>query len=92
MISDNWLLISLISLCIVSIVNGLLASCTNLYYRKKAVGELTHSQLLIKQGRASFEHRLNVFGQTIIFGLVSLRIYLFTLITWLVISGYNYIS
>ncbi|MEE4137153.1 MAG: hypothetical protein V2I32_13830 [Desulforhopalus sp.] len=73
----HWLPVLLLSLVLVVVGNALLASCTDLYYRRKAWGQLSHSQLRIKQGRAELDHRLNVFFQALVFGLVSPRLYLF---------------
>ena len=87
MLPENWLSILFFSFCAVAVANALLASCTKIYYKEKSWGQLSHSQLRIKQGNATIEHRLNVLAHSIVFGLVSLRIYLFTLILWVVIVG-----
>jgi hypothetical protein len=86
-LSENWSTILLFSFTLVALVNGLLASCTPLYYKNKSIGQLSHSQLRIKQGTANFEHRLNVFTQSLVFSFVTFRIYLITLLVWLVLSG-----
>lgn len=72
----QWFPVLLLALVLVVVGNALLASCTDLYYRRKAWGQLSHSQLRIKQGRAEVDHRLNVFFQALVFGLVSPRLYL----------------
>ncbi|KJS01282.1 MAG: hypothetical protein VR65_09625 [Desulfobulbaceae bacterium BRH_c16a] len=72
---------------LVIVINGVLASCTKLFYRNTSWGRLTHSQLLIRQGKAGFEHRLNVFVQSLLFSLLSFRIYLIALFLWLVLCG-----
>ena len=92
MLNENWSTILLISFLLVALANALLASCTNIYYKKKSIGHLSHSQLRIKQGTATFEHRLNVFAQSLVFCLVTFRIYLITSLVWLAINGAYYIS
>jgi hypothetical protein len=83
MLPDNWLSLLLAILAMLVVANALVASCTRLYYRNKAWGELSHSQLRIKQGKPEFDHRLNVFTQALIFGLVSPRLYLVAGLLWL---------
>jgi hypothetical protein len=92
MLSDNWPAILFLSFCLVAIVNSLIASGTTLYYKKKPVGRLSHNQLRIKQGNATLEHRLNVFAQSLIFSIVTFRIYLFTLLLGLAINIVLYFS
>lgn len=86
MLNSNWLKILFLSFCLVAVTNGLLASCTPLFYRKKPVGRLSHNELRIKQGNATLEQRLNVFGQSLTFSIVSFRVYIFTLLIWLAIN------
>ena len=86
MLNDNWPSILFLSFCVVTITNSLLASCTNLFYKNKPVGRLSHNQLRIKQGNATLEHRLNVFAQSLSFSLVTLRIYIYTLLLWLAVN------
>lgn len=90
MLSENWLGILLLSFCVIAVTNGLLASCTTLYYRKQSSGRLSHSQLRIKQGNATFEHRLNVFAQALSFSFFSPRIYMLTAALWLAINAIAY--
>jgi hypothetical protein len=92
MLHEKWSLILLFSFLFVAFTNGLLASFTTLYYRKKSIGRLTHSQLRIKQGNANLEHRLNVFAQSFVFCFVTFRIYLITLLMWLALNGAFYIA
>lgn len=87
MLKENWSTILLISFVIVAVANGLLASCTSIYYKNRPVGHLSHSQLRIKQGNANFEHRLNVFAQSLVFCFFTFRIYLITLLVWLALSA-----
>lgn len=86
MLHEDWLLIGLLSFTIISIFSALLASCSRIYYRKKAWGQISHSQLRIKQGNATMEHRLNVFALSLIFNFTSLRIYFFSFVLWIVIN------
>jgi hypothetical protein len=91
-LTENWSTILIFSFVAVALVNGLLASCTPLYYKNRSMGHLSHSQLRIKQGTANFEHRLNVFAQSLVFSFVTFRIYLITLLVWLAVSGISYIA
>ncbi len=90
MLQEKWLTILLFSFLSVIFVNAMLAGCTKLFYRNKPSGHLSHSQLRIKQGNADFEQRLNVFSQTLVFSLVSLKIYLISFLIWLVVNGAFY--
>ncbi len=92
MLNDKGLMILMFSFLFVALINALLASCTKIFYKDKSSGHLSHSQLRIKQGNASFEHRLNVFAQSLVFCFVTFRIYLFTLLIWLIFTGYFYFS
>ncbi len=84
MVPENWLPTLLLLLVMAVVANALLASCSSLYYRDKAPGQLSHSQLRIKQGTPELEHRLNVFALALVFGLVSPRLYLLAGAAWLV--------
>lgn len=90
MFGENWLDLLLVSFLLVALANSLLASCTGIYYQNIATGRLSHSQLRIKQGTATFEQRLNVFSYSLVFSFISLRIYLFTVPLWLVMCGAYY--
>lgn len=92
MLYEKWSVILVYSFLFVALANAILASCTRLYYKNKPVGLLSHSQLRIKQGNATFEHRLNVFGQTLVFCFITLRIYLLALLVGLVLSGAMYLA
>jgi hypothetical protein len=92
MLNEKWFAILLFSFLFVAFVNAMLASCTKIYYKNRSSGHLSHSQLRIKQGNATFEHRLNVFGQTLIFGFVTFRIYLISFMVWLALSGAFFLS
>jgi hypothetical protein len=92
MLNEKWFTILLFSFILVAFVNAILASCTKIYYKNQSSGHLSHSQLRIKQGNATLEHRLNVFGQTLIFGFVTFRIYLISFMIWLALSGASYLS
>ncbi|MCP3892443.1 MAG: hypothetical protein GY797_21530 [Deltaproteobacteria bacterium] len=86
MLADDWQSIVLLSFILVVLANGVLASCTTLYYNKSTWGRLSHSQLRIKQGNATFEHRLNVFASSILFSFVNPKIYLATAAMCLVLN------
>jgi hypothetical protein len=86
MLTENWSSILLLSFLLVAFTNAIVASFTSVYYRKKSIGHLSHSQLRIKQGNATFEHRLNVFAQSFVFCFVTLRVYIFTVLVWLALS------
>jgi len=92
MLNENWFEILLISFLLVAVVNALLASYTNRYYQNKSIGHLSHSQLRIKQGNATLEHRLNVFALSLVFSFVTFRIYLIAALVWVALSGAYYIS
>ncbi len=92
MLYEKWSLILVYSFLFVALVNAILASCTRLYYKNKPVGLLSHSQLRIKQGNATFEHRLNAFGQALVCCFLTLRIYLLAILAGLVLSGAMYLA
>jgi hypothetical protein len=92
MLNDKGLTLLLFTFLFVVLINALLASFTKIFYRDKSSGHLSHSQLRIKQGNATFEHRLNVFAQSLVFCFVTFRIYLFTFLTWLTFSGLLHLS
>jgi hypothetical protein len=92
MLNEKWFTILVFSFLFVAFVNAMLASCTKIYYKNRSSGHLSHSQLRIKQGNATFEHRLNVFGQTLIFCFVTFRIYLISFMVWLAFNGAIYFS
>ena len=87
MLNENWFTILLTSFLLVACANALLASCTKRYYKNKSPGHLSHSQLRIKQGTATLDHRLNIFAQSLAFSFFSFRIYLITILVWLALSG-----
>ncbi len=90
MIPENWLMLLLYSFLFVALGNSLLASCTSILYKDQSTGRLSHSQLRIKQGTATLEHRINVFAQSLIFSFITFRIYFITLLLWLAVSGADY--
>ena len=92
MLKENWTMLLLTSFLFVAFVNSTLASFTSLYYKNKSTGKLSHSQLRIKQGTATFEHRLNVFAQSLVLCFITFRIYLITLLVWLALNGAYYLS
>lgn len=87
MLNENWLSLLFFSFFLVALVNGLLASCTTLYYKKKSTGNLSHGQLRIKQGNATLEQRLNVFAQYLTFSVFTPSVYIIALLVWLTLSG-----
>lgn len=90
MLNNNWFSLFIICLCIVAVSNGLLASCTSLLYKDKKTGQLSHSQLRIKQGNAHFEHRINVFTTSFLFSFITLRLLLIALFFAVVTNLYFY--
>lgn len=92
MLYEKWSVILVYSFLFVALAHAILASCTRLYYKNKPAGLLSHSQLRIKQGNATFEHRLNVFGQALVFCFITLRIYLLAMLVGLVLGGAMYLS
>ena len=86
MLHEDWLSLGLLSFTIVSITSALIASCTGFFYHQKAWGQMSHSQLRIKQGNATIEHRLNVFALSLIFNFASLKIYFTSFFLWIVIN------
>ncbi|MGB3211928.1 MAG: hypothetical protein WBB19_14590 [Desulforhopalus sp.] len=92
MLNENGVITFLFSFLFVALIHALLASFTTIYYKKKPLGHLSHSQLRIKQGNATFEHRLNVFAQSFVFCFVTLRFYFISLVLWLIISGGYHVS
>lgn len=92
MLNERWYLLFIGAFLMVVVGNALIASCTTFFYRKKPWGRLTHSQLLIRQGKASFEHRLNVFVQSLLFSFISFRIYLIAFLLWLALYGVLFLS
>lgn len=57
-----------------------LASCTALLYKRKSVGQLSRSELKVKQGTASLEIRVNLFVRTLFSCLFTYQIYLLALL------------
>lgn len=74
-LSENWLFLIFISFVFVTVINGVIASTWRNYYQKVASGRLSHSQLRIKQGNATFEQRINVFTHTFVLSFFKFRIY-----------------
>lgn len=56
-----------------------LASCTALLYKSKSVGQLSRSELKVKQGTASLEVRVNLFVRTFFSCFFTYQIYLLAL-------------
>lgn len=75
----DWISLLLLSFAIVILINALLASFIPAYYSKASIGKMTHSQLRVKQGNATLDHRLNVFAQSIVFSLVNFKVCLATI-------------
>lgn len=91
MLDENWATLLFICFLAVAVGHSFLASCTTIYYKQKSSGHLSHSQLRIKQGSASVEHRLNVFAQSLVFSFLSIRIYFFAFLLWLTSNGILYL-
>lgn len=86
MLHQNWPTILFVSFISVLLCNAIIASFASSYYKKIPVGRLNHSQLRIKQGNATLEHRLNVFVLATLFGITSLRNLFLTLILAVVLN------
>ena len=90
MLHKNWIVLLLGCLVIVAALNGFLAAFTTFPYRKKSWGQLSHSQLRIKQGNATFDHRLNAFTQATLFCLFSWRGLFLSLLLWILVNALYY--
>lgn len=72
----DWQTALLVSFLLAAGINALFAASLPYYYRKKHPGELTHSELKVKQGRADFNHRINIFMTSFIWSPVNLKVLL----------------
>lgn len=65
-----------------------LASWTPLFYRKKSWGQLSQNELLVKQGNATMENRIDLFFRSFFTSLFTFQVYLAALLlagpVWLV--------
>ncbi|SDP63386.1 hypothetical protein [Desulforhopalus singaporensis] len=86
MLAEKWNTLIVVAFAIAALINALLASCFSFYYRKIPSGRLSHGQLRIKQGNATFEHRTNVFATALVLSLFNFRIYLGAALIWLVLN------
>jgi hypothetical protein len=75
----NFFEIFFLSFLAVAAGYGLVAGWTKLFYRNKAVGQLTGHELRIKQGTASIEQRLAVFSRAFFGALFTYQVYLLAL-------------
>jgi len=80
MLHQSWVTILFVSFISVLLCNALIATFVRSYYKKIPIGRLSHSQLRVKQGNASREHRLNVFVLSFLFGIASLRTLFLTIV------------
>ncbi len=81
-LSENWPFLLFISFVAVTIINCVIASTWSQFYQKVPIGRLSHSQLRVKQGNATPEHRINVFAHTLVLSLFRFRIYLISALLW----------
>lgn len=81
-LSENWLFLLFMSFVFVTLINCVIASTWKKYYLKVPLGRLSHSQLRVKQGNATLEHRINVFAHTLILSIFKFRIYLISMLIW----------
>lgn len=81
-LSENWLYLLFISFAVVTITSSVIASTWKQYYRNVPIGRLSHSQLRVKQGNATPDHRINVFTHSLILCLFKFRIYLISVLLW----------
>ena len=65
-----------------------LASWTPLFYKKKSWGQLSKNELLVKQGNATVENRIDLFFRSFFTSLFTVQVYLAALLVagavWLV--------
>lgn len=80
MLHQSWVTILFLSLLFVVLCNAVISSFSSAYYKKIPLGRLSHSQLRIKQGNATLEHRFNVFVLSLLFGITSLRVIILTFV------------
>lgn len=64
----------------VALTYAFLKSCTRLLYRKKPAGRLRGNEFRVKQGTASLENRLTLFGQSFFSSLFTYQVYLIALV------------
>lgn len=78
--APNFWEVYLLACMIVAVGYGLLASCTALFYKHKALGQLKPNELKVKQGRATPEVRIDLFVKSFFSCFFSYRVYLLALI------------
>jgi hypothetical protein len=86
MLKTNWGALLFLSFVLAAVINALLSCCFSFYYKKYSSGQLSHSQLRVKQGSAKFDHRLNVFARSLVFSPGNLKVLTGTGILWLAIN------
>lgn len=84
----SFLELFLLAFLIVAIVYSGLASCTNIFYRRKSWGQLRPNELKVKQGSATMENRLDLFIRTFFTSVFTYQIYLVAL----VLGGLTYLA
>ncbi len=79
-----------ITLIVLAILHGLLASCTKILFSNKKYGKLTHHQLKVLQGDASVSQRIELMFQTFLVSFLTLNIHLMALGITFVYGIYTY--
>jgi len=86
MLANNWGTLLFICFTVSAVINALLSCCFSFYYKKYAWGQLSHSQLRVKQGNAKIDHRINVFAQSLVFSPGNIKVLTITLILWVLLN------
>jgi hypothetical protein len=75
MVAELWEVL-LLAFVAVAIGYALLASLTPVFYRRKALGQLTKNELKVKQGTATLENRMDLFVRTFFTSIFTYQVYL----------------
>ncbi|TKB07198.1 hypothetical protein [Desulforhopalus sp. IMCC35007] len=74
MLHSEWKTILIGSFICVAVCYSFMSCYSSTFYKKIPAGRLNHSQLLVKQGNANFEQRINVFVVSLLFSITNHRI------------------
>jgi hypothetical protein len=83
MLHADWIELLVICYLLSAGGNALLAATVSQYHKNKYWGELSHSELRVKQKNADFGQRFNVFVTTLLWGAVNPKVLAATLVLWL---------
>lgn len=89
--SENIFEVFFTTLFFIALLHSALASCTKILYRKKSWGRLTHNQLKVVQGDATFSQRIELFFHTFFTSFLTPTVYGFTLGACVLYLGYIYL-